>query len=169
MTSLSPLPAQIAFPREVLHISPPPPIRRKRASAVQEAPPYPRRRGRQVLPPVAPPPSPTLEDWITGGSWLPTVLHSRAKHIAHYILRAAPLNMVFEYVQNKIKTREESQEDIAAAYLFLLIGCIIFIDRSTNRVKHKYREFVLNHNKTGKFAWATGVLALLYPILGEAS
>ncbi|KAL8143449.1 hypothetical protein V2J09_016481 [Rumex salicifolius] len=40
---------------------------------------------------------------------------------------------------------------------------------STNRVKHRYMQFVLDHATTGKYAWATGVLALLYRNLGVAS
>ena len=51
----------------------------------------------------------------------------------------------------------------------MLLGSTVFTDKSGQKVKAKYLSLLLDHDRTGCYAWGVGVLANLYRQLGMAS
>lgn len=72
-------------------------------------------------------------------------------------------------VFNSLVTRSGSKQQIrnvARAYLFYILGCTLFTDKSGTRVHVMYLMVLMNFDETRTYAWGVVALTYLYRHLG---
>lgn len=82
-------------------------------------------------------------------------------------MRLEWLRNIFNNVDDKSNSTQI--ECATKAYLLFLLGCTLFVDKSSTRVSVTYLECLKKLYKVQEYAWGAAALAYLYRHLGSAT
>lgn len=88
-------------------------------------------------------------------------------HVRGTSVRLEWLRSIFDNVDDKSNSTQI--ECAAKAYLLFLLGCTLFVDKSSTRVSIAYLEYLKNLYEVQEYAWGTAALAHIYSHLGSAT
>lgn len=92
--------------------------------------------------------------------WLATVFRlTEPEADAHHSAVSIDLRRAYEIIR---RSPDTPAHEIASVFLLFFLGSTLFVDKSTNKIRPWLSDLVRDHDRTGGFAWGTGVLAYLY-------
>jgi len=71
--------------------------------------------------------------------------------------------------QAKNDSSNEVLDICARGYIMFLLGCVVFPDKTKNKVSIYYLGSLKDLSKVGKIGWGMAILAYTYRQLGQAS
>lgn len=88
-------------------------------------------------------------------------------HVQGTLVQLEWLRSIFNNVDDEFDSTQI--ECVAKAYLLFLLGCMLFVDKSSTRVWVAYLEYLKKLYEVQEYPWGVATLAHLYRHLGFAT